>query len=146
MLRSAILAVAAVLVVGSANAFASVGGQTYIIDITASSSGEIKARMEFVDGPGPGDSGEVGIDIENAEDYTGTYAAGGTVVTSYNVTAVAPADEFFSAFSGVAIDLKQAGGLIGALANFLELPGQTVGGGFSTSGDLFIFTGEELLD
>uniref|UniRef100_A0A7C2NTM6 PEP-CTERM sorting domain-containing protein n=1 Tax=Schlesneria paludicola TaxID=360056 RepID=A0A7C2NTM6_9PLAN len=148
MLRTSCLAAAVLLAVGTTNAFATVGGQTYIIDVQASASGDIKARMEFVDGPGPGDAGDVGIDIEDAGDYTGIYstAPGSTVVTNYSVTAVAPDDGFFTSFSGTAVDLKQSMGLIGTIANALDLPGITLGFGFSTSGDLFFFTGEELLD
>jgi hypothetical protein len=148
MLRNSAVAAALVLVAGAANAFATVGGQTYIIDVKASSAGEVKARVQFIDdGLGPGDAGTVGIDIEDAGDYSGQYNANiGTVVTSYSVTAVAPDDGFFTQFSGVAIDLKQSGGIIGTLANALGIPGTTLGTGFSTSGNLFFYTGEELLD
>jgi hypothetical protein len=147
MLRSSCLAAVVLLAAGATNAFATVGGQTYIINVNASSAGQIKARMEFVDGPGPGDAGVVGIDIPDAGDYTGVYTTAGapTVVTNYSVKAIAPDDGYFASLNGTAVDLKQSGGPLGALANLLKLPGRTLGFGFSTSGDLFFFTGEELL-
>jgi hypothetical protein len=147
MSRNAGLAAALLLMAGATNAFATVGGQTYIIDVTTTSSGSLKAEMEFVDGAGPDDSGQVGIDIKNAGDYTGFYttAPKPTVVTNFSVSSVAPSDGFFSSFSGSAIDLKQAGGVIGKLAQKLALPGTMIGSGFSTSGDLFFFTGTEKL-
>lgn len=147
MSRSLALALVVLLANGVTNAYATVGGQTYAIEITASSSGDLNGEIEFVDGPSKGDSGEVGIDLINADDYSGTYTSAGkpTVVTNFSVSSIAPNDGLFASFSGSAIDLKQASGIIGRTAQKLAIPGTITGFGFSTSGDLFLFVGTEVL-
>lgn len=131
MVRSVVMAAAMLMVAGASNAFAAVDNNTYIIDIRATASGDIKARMEFDQGLLPG-RGKAGIDIEDAGDYTGRYTTGALgglpafLGVTYTVNSSAPDDGFFSSLSGV------------------QLFKFTAGVGFSTSGDLFFFTGERL--
>jgi hypothetical protein len=147
MLRGSCLAAAVLLAVSATNVFATVGGQVYAINSIATGSGPLKARMVFIDGPEPGDAGQVYVDVQGAGDYFGTYTTEGspTVVTNYKITAIAPTDGHIAASNGTAIDLKQAGGSLGAVAKLLRLPGVTLGIGVKLSGELLFYSGTELL-
>jgi hypothetical protein len=138
-MRTGILAfVCATLVLATSNvAQADVDGQRFQIQVTSSVSGSFDGVLSFfADGSftfvASGDGG------------FGSYTQTGTSTTTVNAT-IEDGDQYFGTFRATAEDPKQQPGLRGLLARFRNTPATITGQGFGNAGDVFRFSGTEIL-
>jgi hypothetical protein len=140
-MRTWILALACLVLVPATSdiAQASVDGQRFQITVTSSVSGVFSGVLQF------NANGSFTLTVPDDDDFFGTYSQ----VDSTSLTSVEgileDSDEYFGTFGATADDPKQLPGLRGLLNRLRNTPATIEGSGFGNAGDVFKFTGTEIL-
>ncbi|HUQ70211.1 MAG TPA: hypothetical protein VM165_11840 [Planctomycetaceae bacterium] len=133
------LACAALVPAMSGVARADVDGQLFDITVTSTVSGTFSGVLEFF-----GD-GTFHLDVDDsAEEGFGTYTQSGTANTTVNAV-IEDGKQYVGTYSAIANDPKQQGGIRGFLARRNNTPATINGQGFGNAGDVFRFSGTEIL-
>jgi hypothetical protein len=139
-MRTWILALtcAAVLPALGGVALADVDGQRFNIRVTSTVSGTFDGVLEFYS------DGTFAFFPESGNDGSGSYTQTGTADTSVNAVGDDGA-QYMGAFTATANDPKQLPGLRGFLARRRNTAATITGQGFGNAGDIFRFSGTEIL-
>lgn len=134
----AFVATAAVMMTSNA-AQAAVDGQIFDIRVTSTVSGTFTGELLFYTG------GVWTLDVDSSsEGGSGDYTQTGTFITVITATGD-NGDDYVGTFAAVAIDPKQLPGILGAIARANDTPATIEGRGFGNAGDIFRFSGTEIV-
>lgn len=130
---------AALLAMTAETARADVNGLTFDITVTSTVSGQFTGVLSFFDDL----TWTLDVD-DSAEGGDGTYTQTGTSITTINAVGDNGAD-YVGTFKATVDDPKQLPGLRGLIHRFRNTPATITGTGFGNAGDVFKFSGTEIL-
>ncbi|MDZ4689397.1 MAG: hypothetical protein SH850_30340 [Planctomycetaceae bacterium] len=139
-MRSWILALTcATAMMTNSAAQAAVEGQTFDVSVMSTVSGRFTGVLDFLA------QGVWTLDVDDSsEGGIGDYTQSGAFMTMITATGD-NGDDYVGSFTAVATDPKQLPGLLGAIARRNNMPATISGSGFGNAGDLFRFSGTEIL-
>jgi hypothetical protein len=130
---------AALLAMSAGTARADVDGLVFDITVTSTVSGQFTGVLSFFA------AGDWTLDVDDsAEEGSGTYTQAGTSTTTVTATGT-NGDDYVGAFRATVDDPKQLPGLRGLLHRFRGTPATISGTGIGNAGDVFTFSGTEIL-
>jgi len=132
------LACAALVPAMSGVARADVDGQIFNVKVTSTVSGTFDGELEFFA------NGTWALYVDDAPDGSGPYTQTGNGTTEVSGRGTNGAG-YIGKFTATAKDPKQQGGIQGVLAKLLKRPSKITGSGFGNAGDIFRFTGTEIV-
>jgi hypothetical protein len=134
-------ACAAIMVMCSGAAQASVSGLLFQVDVSSTVNGDFSGELAFTPG------GEWNLDVDgDLLDVDGTYKQSGSIITVIRASGPVQGQDQGS-FIAIAIDLKQAPGTLGALARRNNVPATITGSGTGVDADSsYTFSGTQILD
>jgi hypothetical protein len=134
----AFVGAAAVMMTSNA-AQAAVEDQVFDIQVTSTVSGVFTGELSFHA------LGVWTLDVDgSSEGGSGDYTQSGTFITIVSASGD-NGDDYVGTFAAVAIDPKQLPGILGAIARAQGTPATIEGRGFGNAGDLFRFSGTEIV-